>query len=184
MATRKTSIYSKVNFVTLKNELFGIMKYLAAEKVNESLKDDIDYKITKKGGVTPMIVSTLEKKIETQMTSIDTCSKILKVMFEKEGLSELVKTGIETLVSKLDEIENYYSERPISEMDKRKVMEMFNGKPISFTAISREDRIASRTRVLEKIFKVKPLLTELENLKEEIILKGGYEIPESMMYDD
>ena len=46
-----------------------------------------------------------------------------------------------------------------------------------------EDRIASRTRVLEKIFKVKPVITELENLKEEVILKGGYEIPESMMYD-
>lgn len=183
MATKKTSVYSKVNFTTLKTELFGILKYLTAEKVNDSLVDDIDYKITKKGGVTPSIVSTLEKKIETQMSSIDTCSKILKVMFEKEGLSELVKTGIETLVEKLNEIETYYSERPISEMDKRRITEYFSGKPITFIAISREDRIASRTRVLEKIFKVKPLLTELENLKEEVILKGGYEIPESMMYD-
>ena len=48
---------------------------------------------------------------------------------------------------------------------------------------SREDRIASRTRVIEKIFKIKPLITELETMKEEIVLKGGYDIPESMMYD-
>lgn len=181
---KKVSVYSKVDFKTLKNELFGTMKYLASEKVDDSLEDDIDWKINKKGGVNPSVVSTIEKKIETQMSTIDTCSKILKVIFEKEGLSELVKTGIETLTSKLEEIENYYAERPISEMTKRYATKTFSGgKPITFMATSREDRISSRTRVLEKIFKVKPLITELDNLKEEIILKGGYEIPESMMYD-
>ena len=30
---------------------------------------------------------------------------------------------------------------------------------------------------------IKPLITELETMKEEIVLKGGYDIPESMMYD-
>jgi len=181
---KKTSVYSKVDFKTLKNELFGTMKYLSTEKVNDSLEDDIDWKINQKGGVNPSVVSTIEKKIETQMSTIDTCSKILKVIFEKEGLSELVKTGIETLTSKLEEIEAYYAERPISEMSKRYVTKTFStGKPITFMASSREDRIASRTRVLEKIFKVKPLVTELDSLKEEVILKGGYEIPESMMYE-
>lgn len=183
MATRKTSVYSKVDFKTLKNELFGIMKYLSAEKVDEAMQDDIDWKINKKGGVNPSVVSTIEKKIETQMATIDTCSKIIKVIFEKEGLSELVKTGIETLISKLDQVENYYSERPISEMEKRYASTIIGGKTITFMASSREDRINSRTRVLEKIFKVKPLLAELENLKEEVLRKGGYEIPESMMYD-
>ena len=157
MATKKTSIYSKVNFQTLKNELFGIMKYLAAEKVNKDMADDIDWKINKKGGVNPSVVSTIEKKI-------------------------LVKTGIETLTSKLEEIELYYSERPISEMDKRYASTLIGGKTITFMASSREDRINSRTRVLEKIFKVKPLITELETMKEEVIAKGGYEIPESMLY--
>jgi len=171
---KKASVYSKVNFVTLKNELFGIMKYLSAEKVNDKLEDDIDWKINKKGGVNPVPVSTLEKKIETQMNTIDTCSKILKVIFEKEGLFDLVKTGIETLTSKLNEIENYYSERPISEMQKRYVTKIFStGNNITFMVSSREDRINSRTRVLEKIFKVKPLITELENMKEEVIKKGG-----------
>jgi uncharacterized coiled-coil protein SlyX len=180
---KKSSVYSKVNFQTLKNELFGTMKYLAAEKVDDSLEDDIDWKINKKGGVNPSPVSTLEKKIETQMNTVETCSKIIKVIFEKEGLSELVKTGIETLTDKLNEVENYYAERPISEMDKRYVTKVFSGgKPITFMVISREDRINSRTRVLEKIFRVKPMLTELETLKEEIMLKGGYDIPESMMY--
>lgn len=184
MATKKVNIYSKVDFKTLKNELFGTMKYLSSEKVNDSLEDDVDFKITKKGGVTPLIVSTIEKKIETQMNTVDTCAKMIKVIFEKEGLSELVKTVIETLVAKLDEIENYYSERPISEMTRRYRTEVFsNGNSLNFMVVSREDRINSRTRVLEKIFKTKPLLTELENLKEEVLLKGGYEVPESMMYD-
>lgn len=184
MARKASSVYAKVNFTTLKNELFGTMGYLASEKVDDFLGDDVDWKFTQKGGVSPQIVSTLEKKIETQMNTIDTCSKILKVIFEKEGLSDLVKTGIETLTLKLDEIEGYYSSKPISEITKRYKTEVFStGKSITFMVASREDRINSRTRVLEKIFKVKPLITELENLKEEVILKGGYDLPESMMYD-
>jgi len=180
---KRVSVYSKVNFNTLKNELFGIMKYLASEKVDDELKDEIDWKLNKKGGVNPTPVSTLEKKIETQMNTIDTCSKILKVMFEKEGLTDLVKEGIDTLVSKLEEVELYYSERPISELCKRYAIEVIGGKDIRFIVASREDRINSRTRVLEKIYKVKPLLTELENMKEEVLAKGGRDIPESMMYD-
>ena len=184
MAARKASIYSKVNFTTLKSELFNTIEYLSTERVNDELPDDIDWKVNKRGGVNPTIVSTLEKKIETQMNTIDTCSKILKTIFDKEGLSDIVKKSIETLTIKLEEIEDYYAAKPISEMTKRYTKMTFaNGKDITFMVISREDRIMSRTRVLEKIFKVKPLITELESLKEEIILKGGYEVPESMIYD-
>lgn len=183
MATKKLSIYSKVDFKTLKNELFSTMKYLASQKVDNNLKDDIDWCLSSKGTVNPKVVSSIEKQIETQMNTVDTCSKILKVIFEKEGLSENVKDAIETLTLKLDEIENYFSERPISEINKRYAIEVIGGKNRSFMAASKEDRINSRTRILEKIFKVKPLITELENMKEEVILKGGYEIPESVMYD-
>jgi len=180
---RKSSIYSKVNFKTLKNELFSTMKYLSSQKIDDSLKDDIDWRINKKGGVNPTVVSSIEKQIETQMNTVDTCSKILKVIFEKEGLSDNVKLAIETLTEKLEEIENYFQERPISEMQKRYAVEIIGGKSMSFMAASKEDRINSRTRILEKIFKVKPIITELENMKEEVIAKGGYEIPESLMYD-
>ncbi len=181
---KRTSVYDKVNFKTLKNELFSTMEYLSSEKVNDELEDDVDWKFNKKGGVSPQIVSTLEKKIETQLNTVDTCSKILKVIFEKEGLSENVVKAIDTLTLKLEEVESYYSGKPISEMQKRYLTKVFSkGTPITFMVASREDRIASRTRVLEKIFKIKPLITELENMKEEVILKGGHEIPESMLYD-
>ena len=181
---KKSSIYSKVNFKTLKNELFSTISYLSSEPVNDELQDDLDFKITKTGGISLTVVSSMEKKIETQMGVIDTCSKILKSIFEKEGLSETVKNAIETLTNKLEEIENYYASKPIGEMTKRYTTATSSkGKPMTFMVISREDRITSRTRVLEKIHKVKPLITELESLKEEIILKGGYEVPESMIYD-
>lgn len=185
MAVRKSSVYSKVNFNTLKKELGGIMGYLQSVKVDDTLEDDIDWKFNAKGGVNPTVVTTVEKVIETQLNTVDTCSKILKVIFEKEGLSDLVKNSIETLTSKLEEIEQYYDEKPISEIQKRYITKVFSsGKPITFMASSKEDRIASRTRVIEKIFKIKPLITELENMKEEVILKGGNEIPESMLYED
>lgn len=175
---RKISIYSKVNFKTLKKELFSTMKYLAAEKVDDSLKDDVDVKFNQRGEPKLVPVATIEKKIETQMSVVDTCSKILKSIFEKEGLSDDIKMAIETLTAKLEQIETYYEERPISELSKR-----YNDNP-KILIISKEDRIASRTRVLEKIYKVKPIITELEDMKEEVLLKGGYEIPESMMYDE
>lgn len=181
---KKSSVYSKVNFKTLRNELFGIMKYLASEKVDDNLVDDIDWKINKQGKVTPMPVCVIEKKIETQMNTVDTCSKMLKAMFDKEGLTDLIKEGIETLVAKLDEIELYYSERPISELVKRYATYTFgNGNEIEYMVSSKEDRINSRTRVLEKIYRVKPILTELEEMKEEVIAKGGREVPESMQYE-
>ena len=181
---KKASIYSKVDFKSLKNELFSTMKYLAAEKVDGSLDDDVDWKFNKKGGVSPQIVSTIEKKIQTQLSTVDTCSKILKSIFEKEGLSDNVKLAIETLTEKLEQVENYYAERPISEMEKRYTTKTFSkGKDITFLVCSKEDRINSRTRVMEKIYKVKPIITELENMKEEVIAKGGYEIPESMIYE-
>lgn len=183
MPVRKSSVYSKVNFKTLKKELEGIRGYLQFEKVDDTLEDEIDLKPTKAGGLAPSVVTSLEKKIETQLTAIDTSSKILKVIFEKEGLSELVKNSIETLTAKLDEIELYYESRSMSDMKTRFVFYEGSKGRIRLLANSREDRIVSRTRVIEKIFKVKPIITELDSMKEEVILKGGYDIPESMMYD-
>lgn len=178
MATKKRStIYSKVDFKTLKNELFSTMKYLDTEKVDDSLQDDVDLKFNKRGEPKLTPVATIERKIETQMSVVDTCSKILKSIFEKEGLSKDIKSAIETLTAKIEQIETYYEQRPISELSKR-----YNLSP-HILIISKEDRIASRTRVLEKIYKVKPLITELEDMKEELIAKGGYEIPESLLYD-
>ena len=58
MAARKASIYSKVNFTTLKSELFNTIEYLSTERVNDELPDDIDWKVNKRGGVNPTIVST------------------------------------------------------------------------------------------------------------------------------
>lgn len=177
MATKKISIYSKVDFKTLKNELFSTMKYLASEKVDDTLTDDVDIKFNKRGEPKLTPTSTIEKKIETQMAVVETCSKILKSIFDKEGLSDDIKLAIETLTEKIEQVEDYYSKRPISELTKR-----YNKNP-HILIISKEDRIVSRTRVLEKIYRVKPIITELESMKEEILLKGGYEIPESMMYD-
>ena len=91
---RKSNIYSKVNFTTLKKEIEGIMGYLQSTPVGDNLIDDIDWKFNKKGGVNPQVVTSIERIIETQLNTVDTCSKILKVIFEKEGLSDLVKNSI------------------------------------------------------------------------------------------
>ena len=73
---KKPSVYSKVDFKTLKNELFGTMKYLSSEKVDDSLVDDIDWKINKKGGVNPSVVSTINNKMNHNMKELRNMSQM------------------------------------------------------------------------------------------------------------
>lgn len=62
MAVRKSSVYSKVDFKTLKKELEGIRGYLQFEKVDDTLEDEIDLKPTKAGGLAPSVVTSLERR--------------------------------------------------------------------------------------------------------------------------
>lgn len=184
MALKKANPYSKVNFETLKNEITGAINYITSEPVNETLEDSIEYKITQKGGVAPLISSTIEDKINTQLGSLDTCSKIIKVIFDKESLSPFVKNSIEALISKLDEIEEYFLKTPRNLLANRMItISSSRGAALTVLASSKEDQIKQRDRALEKIFKLKPLFSELEERKNEIVLKGGSEIPESMLYE-
>ena len=182
-----TEIISGIHKMLVQREDFRDKEYkdnLKNSKAEERLEKQRHREILKALTVKRPAKKTIEKKIETQLSTVDTCSKILKSIFEKEGLSDNVKLAIETLTEKLEQVENYYAERPISEMEKRYTTKTFSkGKDITFLVCSKEDRINSRTRVMEKIYKVKPIITELENMKEEVIAKGGYEIPESMIYE-
>ena len=81
MPPRKSSVYSKVNFNTLKKELEGIMGYLQSEKVDDTLQDEIDWKINQKGGVNPSIVSTIGSSFK------------LKEVFNNIGIFVILKNS-------------------------------------------------------------------------------------------
>ena len=173
---KKQNIYDGVSYDKLRNEIKDIINYLAIEDISK-IEDSIDYKQNQKGGVTPMVTVKIEEKIETQLMTIESCCKILKSILDKEGLSPFVKLGIESLTKKLNDIQIYYEARPITSIKDRKLDLKFGKNTINVLVQSKESQVKYRTKISEKIYKIIPLINELESLKESIQVKGGYEIP-------
>lgn len=179
---KRQNVYDGVSYDRLKNEIKEIILYLSSESM-DNIEDSIHYRTTAKGGVIPSITVTIEVKVETQLITIESFCKILKSLLDKEGLSDFVKVGIESLNNKLTEIQAYYEKQPINKI-KDRLLPLKSGKGVIDTlAQSKENQIRYRTKISEKILKIIPLINELESLKEAIQVKGGYEIPEVMLYD-
>lgn len=184
---KKKSIYEGVSYDILKEELQDSIDYLLQKNVNE-LKDRIEWKPTKTGGIAPSVISVIEEQIMLQVLTIEKCCRMLKSVFENEEMSKFVQTNIDAMVNKMEEIQIYYRQRPITEITDRfeertTTDKKGNTKTITFLTNKEESIIKMRTDTTEKILKIRPLVKELENFKETMSIKGGYEIPESMLYD-
>ncbi len=189
MAGKKKSIYEGVSYDELKEELQDSILYLQSEPIEE-LEDRIEWKATKTGGIMPSVIAVIEEQIDLQIGVIEKCSRMLKSIYEQENLSEFVQSNIDVMINKLAEVQKYYRIRPITKTEDRFVLEEVNdkksktgSKTIRFLSNKRENIIKMRTTTTEKILRLQPLIKELESFKETVILKGGYEIPESMLYD-
>lgn len=186
---KKKSIYEGVSYDTLKDELQDHIEYLKMEPASE-LKDRIEWKPTKTGGPIPTVISVIEEQLDLQVGIVEKCCRMLKSIYEQEEMSSFVQRNIEAMIDKLAEIQLYYRERPITEIEDRFVFEDFPNpkkkgemKTIRFLANKKESIILKRTTTQEKILKLQPIIKELESFREAVIVKGGSEIPESMMYD-
>lgn len=186
---KKKSIYEGVSYEVLKEELQDSIAYLKSEPVEE-LKDRIEWKATKTGGIMPSVISVIEEQIDLQIGVIEKCSRMLKSIYEQESLSDFVQSNIDVMIDKLSEVQQYYRLRPITAIEDRFVLEEVSDKKsktgvktIRFLSNKRENIIKTRTATQEKILKLQPIIGELESFKETVSLKGGYEIPESMLYD-
>ena len=175
---KKQNVYDTVSYDTLKNEINEIIGYLAREETSK-LIDSVHVRVTNSGGKMPSITVKIEAKIETQLMTIESCTKILKSLLDKEGLTEFVKNSIELLTMKLQEIQQYFKERPISKIEDRMLTKPFGSKggTIDLLAASKEDQIRFRTKVSERMLKILPLIEELNSLKETMLRLGGHEIP-------
>ena len=86
---RKSSIYSKVDFKTLKNEIFSTMKYLAAEKVDNLPAFSADRPVisVKRANVS---LSLLPKSTAIPNCSVSpSCALANLPTFRKESLDKL-----------------------------------------------------------------------------------------------
>ena len=177
---KRQNVYDGVSYDKLRNEIKEIIVYVTSEKMKD-IEDSIHYRTAPKGGVIPSITVTIEKKIETQLITIESCCKILKSLLDKEGMSPFIQLGITSLIEKLNEIQDYFSERPLTSITDRMLPLNFGkGNIIETLAQSKESQISFRTKVSERILKVIPLVEELKSLKDAVLVKGGYEIPHRM----
>lgn len=185
---KKKSIYEGVSYDTLKDELQSIVSYLESNDVN-NIEDRIEWKPTKTGGLAPTVISNIEEQVQLQIEIIEQCCRILKSLYEKESLTDFVQLNIDVMIEKLAQIQKFYRGQPITGINDRFVTKGISDKKkgtekqVRFLANKRESIIKARTKVTESILKIQPMVSELESFKESVSVKGGYEIPESMLYD-
>jgi len=130
---KKSNLYSSVDYNSLQKEVKSILQYLEQLDI-ENISDDLEWKITAKGGVAPAIISTIEKKILTSLKVIQQCSRIALAMNDKEGLTPFLEGMIFTVVNTLKNIQGYYNNRPIALIEHRKLTKE-SGKEYEFDAV-------------------------------------------------
>lgn len=185
---KKQNIYSSVDSSKLEREISSIIEYLEMLDV-KNLSDDILWKPTAKGGLAPSVVSTIEKKIITALRIVNQSGNIALALFEKEKeLNSFLKHMMFTTIETLKSIQDYYDHQPISKIEHRFVSvetKDRNGKvkTISFLANSKEDQIAARASITEKILQILPIIEKLEKVQETSSIKGDKELPESFLFE-
>lgn len=179
MAAKKNNVFNQESYQDLKQEVNNIVEYISDFDIL-NIEDEIDFKPTMKGGTAPSIVSTIEKKIQTVLKTIEQCAKILKALHDKEGMTPDTSYNIKIVVQKLKTIQTYYRHTPLKSVINRRCTKTVRGKTIDFLVRTRDEIIQERGVILDRILKIIPLIEEIESLEKESKVKGGYEIPERM----
>jgi hypothetical protein len=181
---KKKNIYSNVDNSETKAYLDSILRGFDAEPIDDTLEDKTAWKQTQNGGVNMSIVASIEKKIHAQLDELKTCADLLLAIYEREGKSDSVVAYVDKLESKMSQIESYYRARPSDKMEDRYVM--IPGKKASYpslAATSEDQRIAAN-RAQRTLFSIKPIITELVEIKKSQ-LRSGANMPAYLMeFDD
>lgn len=182
---KKVNVFSNTQLSILKRELLGVIDYLQFFKPEEVI-DDVDWKATSTGKVMPAIVSSVEDQFKTCVSVIDQSITMIKAVYDTEGLSEMLQYQIDETAKKLEEINNYYFEQPISSIIHRRLEVPMGGtkkngeaKMFSVVAATRDKQIQARSTITKLIAKIVPQLESVQSYKEHDV-RGGKALSESM----
>ncbi len=175
---KKQNVFDNVDNDKLIKEAQDIMDFLSGESI-QNLSDTIHNRVTNSGGIIPSVTAKIENKIDTQLTVIESCIKVLKSVLDKNGITPFVTFGIETIFYKLKELDVYLNKYPIKDINDRIKIVPYGkqGKTIELLVATKEDQIKFRAKMLEKMQKINTSANEINDLKKQIQVKGGYEIP-------
>jgi hypothetical protein len=185
---KKKNVYNQLQYDKLRREIDTIINFIETLDV-ENIEDDIDWGVSSSGKVIPTIISTIERKIKITVSTIAECGSILLLINEKEGLTPYLESRIFLIKNCLESIQTYYERRPVDAIDNR-IIEYQSGKRkdgspihIKFIIASRFSQISERMSINKKVLEVLPIMNKLESLTVDVDVKGGKEVPESMLYD-
>lgn len=181
MAVKK-NLYASVDIEKLEKEISSHIEYLENLDVF-NIADDINFNAIPR----PQVISTIEKKISTALRVIQSSANIALALYDKHGMTPFIEHLIFTTTGCLKEVQDYYEGFPISKIQHRYAEGITydrkgNPRTAKVMANSKEDQIASRVMITEKILVILPLIEKLEEVKAAVALKGDKELPESMMY--
>ena len=181
MAVKK-NLYASVDIEKLEKEISSHIEYLEHLDVFH-ITDDVNFNAIPR----PQVISTIEKKISTALRVIQSSANIALALFDKHGITPFIEHMMFTTINCLKEVQEYYDTKPISKIDDRYAEGITydrkgNPRTAKVMANSKEDQIASRVMITEKILVILPLIEKLEEVKAAVALKGDKELPESMMY--
>jgi hypothetical protein len=184
---KKQNVYGSLDLDVIKKEMEGIMQYLQS-LIIETLADEIRWTSTSTGGMAPSIISTIEDKIKTSIIVLYDFVSQLEVIVKNEGISDFVIEHIDNIRLKMNEIQNYYLQRePSSLVHRYETIKVGENKKTGRDKIAtikcatKEQQIRTRSEVQKKILQILPKLGQLESLKKEIQIKGGTDIPPSLI---
>lgn len=181
MAVKK-NLYASVDIDKLEKEINSHINYLESFDVF-NIEDDVNFNAFPK----PQVISTIEKKITTVLRVIQSSANIALALYDKHGMTPFIEHMMEVTISCLKDVQDYYETLPIDKIEHRYSSGITydkKGNPRTITVMtnSKEDQIAARVMITEKILVILPLIEKLEEVKTSVALKGDKEIPESMMY--
>lgn len=181
---KNNNIYSTSQLDTLKRELNGVVEYLQSLDLSK-VKDDVDWKVTAKGGMIPSIVSTEEEIIETVVGEIKKSGGIISAIFEAEGTSDLLQSQIEVTVNKLNELQDHFFKINQIDIVHRKIEipvgKNKDGSPkiVRVVAATKERQIKARSKITESIMRILPMIDTIKEYK-TVEARGKTEITEAM----
>lgn len=176
----KQNVYAALDFDVIKEEMGGIMRYLQSLTI-EKLTDDVKWVGTPTGGIAPRVVSSIENKMSTAITTLYDFVSQLEIIYKSEGVSEFLLENIDNIRAKMNEIQDYYLTREPLDMDHRYIEVESKKKTISFLAATAEQQIKTRSDILKKTLQILPKLSQLESVKKEFNQRGGGDTPPSLI---
>lgn len=179
---RKQSIYNNIDLEDVKTELQRNINYIDSIDILD-LDDEIEIDYSSYGTNCIQVIERLEDKLTSLIILIKNSIEQLKYITDLSEADEFVEGSFIALTEAINIMVKYYDERP-PELLENRVYELVRKKKngdsytVKKTIANISRQIKSRSTVQKIILQLKPLISNLQEKREDqVLLKGNKQIP-------